>query len=152
MELRKINKEIVDILQELLQKNYDAEAGYKQVMIKAKSSGLTQWLQLKAKQRSEYATQLDAIIREFNGTPANDGTVLGSMHRAWIDLKTTLSSDTDEAILEECIRGEEASVSEYEAQLEKVSEYLPIKDLLYQQLTSIKTALTTVKKLEDVID
>lgn len=152
MELKKVNKEIVDILQELLKKNYDAEAGYKQVMTKAKSPGLKKWLQLKAKQRSEYATQLDTIIREFNATPAEDGTILGSVHRAWIDLKTTLSSETDEAILEECIRGEEASVNEYETQLEKVSDFLPIKDLLNQQMISIKTALEKVKRIEDIID
>ncbi|ALJ05136.1 hypothetical protein APS56_08355 [Pseudalgibacter alginicilyticus] len=151
MELKIENKEIVNVLQELLQKNYDAEAGYKQVMTKAKSQGLKEWLQLKAKQRSEYATQLDNVIRNFNATPAEDGTVLGSVHRGWIDVKTTLSSDTDESILEECIRGEKASVSEYETQLEKVSDYLPIKDLLNNQMTSIKTALNTVKRMEDII-
>tara|TARA_R110002049_G_scaffold309311_1_gene521164 strand:- start:19638 stop:20096 length:459 start_codon:yes stop_codon:yes gene_type:complete len=151
MELKHINQEIVDILQELLQKNYDAEAGYKQVMTKAESPSLKEWLQNKAKQRNQFATQLDSMTRQFNATPAEGGTVLGTMHRAWIDVKTALSSDTDESLLEECIRGEKASISEYETQLKKVSDYLPIKDLLYQQMTSIYTALNTVKKIEDII-
>ncbi|WP_445735446.1 ferritin-like domain-containing protein [Mariniflexile sp.] len=150
MELTNVNKETVSILQELLQKNYDAEAGYKQVMLKAENKLLKNWLQLKAKQRSHFANQLDSLIRDLNATPASDGTLLGTAHRAWIDLKTTLGSNTDEAILEECIRGEKASLSEYETQLEKVSAYSDINNLIYSQLVSIKTALNTVKRLEDI--
>lgn len=150
MEITKANKETVNILQELLQKNYDAEAGYKQIMQKANNSLLKNWLQIKAKQRSHFANQLDSLIRDLNATPANDGTLLGSAHRAWIDLKTTLSSNTDEAILEECIRGEQASVKEYEKQLEKVSNYSDVNDVIYGQLVSVKTALNTVKRLEDI--
>lgn len=150
MELTKVNKETVDILQELLQKNYDAEAGYKQIMQKTEDSLLKNWLQIKAKQRSQFANELDNLIRDLNATPVTDGTLLGSAHRAWIDIKTTLSSNTDEAILQECIRGEQASVDEYEKQLEKVSNYSNINNLIYSQLISIKTALNTVKKLEDI--
>lgn len=150
MEITKANKETVNILQELLQKNYDAEAGYKQIMQKADDKILKNWLQVKAKQRSQFANELDGLIRNLNGTPVVDGSLLGSAHRAWIDVKTTLSSNTDEAILEECIRGEKASVNEYEKQLEKVSNYSDINNLIYNQLVSVKTALGTVKRLEDI--
>ncbi|MDD7886614.1 PA2169 family four-helix-bundle protein [Flavivirga sp. 57AJ16] len=150
-ETLKINKETVEVLQELLQKNYDAETGYKKVMTKANSLALKDWLQSKARQRNTFATQLDSQIRELNATPATSGSVLGSVHRTWIDIKTALSSDTDEAILEECIRGEKASVKEYEAQLEKNEVYSYIGDLLKSQLTDIKNALNTVKRLEDIV-
>ncbi|MEN3322849.1 PA2169 family four-helix-bundle protein [Mariniflexile soesokkakense] len=150
MEITKANKEIVNILQELLQKNYDAEAGYKQIMQIADDEILKDWLKVKAKQRSQFANELDGLIRNLNGTPVTDGSLLGSAHRAWIDVKTTLSSNTDEAILEECIRGEEASVNEYEKQLEKVSNYSDVNNIIYNQLVSVKTALGTVKRLEDI--
>ncbi|MDO7171920.1 ferritin-like domain-containing protein [Mariniflexile sp. AS56] len=150
MEISKANKETVDVLQELLQKNYDAEAGYKQIMQKSDNVLLKNWLQSKAQQRSQFANELDALIRGLNATPVSDGTILGTAHRAWIDVKTTLSSNTDEAILEECIRGEQASVDEYEKQLAKVSNYSDINNLVYSQLVSVKTALNTVKRLEDI--
>ncbi|CAH8281670.1 uncharacterized protein (TIGR02284 family) [Mariniflexile fucanivorans] len=150
MEITKANKETVDILQELLQKNYDAEAGYKQIMQKAENNLLKNWLQAKAKQRGQFTNELDGIIRNLNATPVTDGSLLGSAHRAWIDVKTTLSTNTDEAILEECIRGEKASVDEYEKQLEKVSSFSDVNNLVYNQMVSIKTALNTVKRLEDI--
>ncbi|MCB0448637.1 MAG: PA2169 family four-helix-bundle protein [Confluentibacter sp.] len=150
MEIKNAHEHIVSVLQELLQKNFDAEAGYKQVMQKSENRALKSWLQQKAQQRHLFATQLDFMIRELNATPATDGTLLGTVHRAWIDVKSTLSSHTDEALLEECIRGEKASVEEYEQQLPKVNDYPGIKELLSSQLTTIKSALETVKTLEDV--
>ncbi|MBP0905507.1 PA2169 family four-helix-bundle protein [Mariniflexile gromovii] len=150
MEITKANEETVNILQELLQKNYDAEAGYKQIMQKAENTVLKQWLQDKAKQRSQFANELDGLIRNLHATPVKDGSLLGSAHRAWIDVKTTLSSNTDEAILEECIRGEKASVNEYEKQLEKVSNFSDVNNVVYNQMVSVKTALNTVKRLEDI--
>lgn len=150
MEISNENKETVNILQELLQKNYDAEAGYKQIMQKTETMVLKQWLQEKAKQRSQFANELDGQIRQLNGTPLTDGSVLGSAHRAWIDVKTSLSSNTDEAILEECIRGEKASVEEYQKQLDKVGVFSDVNNLVYDQMVSIKSALNTVKRLEDI--
>ncbi len=150
MEIKKEHEEIVNVLQELLQKNFDAEAGYKQVMIKAENGALKNWLQQKAQQRHLFATQLDCMIREMNATPAEDGTILGSAHRAWIDIKTTLSTNTDQALLEECIRGEKASVEEYQKQLDNLDKYPGVKELIYGQYTTIKTALSTVKTLEDL--
>ena len=150
MEIKKEHEEIVNVLQELLQKNFDAEAGYKQVMIKSENGALKNWLQQKAQQRHLFATQLDCMIREMNATPAEDGTILGSAHRAWIDIKTTLSTNTDQALLEECIRGEKASVDEYQTQLDNLDKYPGVKELIYGQYTTIKNALNTVKTLEDL--
>ncbi|WP_194768423.1 ferritin-like domain-containing protein [Tamlana sp. I1] len=151
METTKNNTETVEVLQELLQKNYDAEEGYKQVMVKTENVALKQWLQSKAKQRSSFATELDGKIRELHGEPVTSGSILGAAHRAWIDVKTTLSSDTDEAILEECLRGEKASVNEYEKQLEKVNSKTEVGNLLEHQLINIKLALNTVKRIEDIV-
>ena len=150
MEIKESHEDIVNVLQELLQKNYDAEAGYKQVMVKSENLALKTWLQKKAQQRHLFATQLDFMIRELNVTPAVDGTLLGTAHRAWIDVKTTLSSNADEAILQECIRGENASVEEYEKQLNALESNPGIKDLLNSQLSTIKAALNTFKTLEDL--
>ena len=55
MNISEKNKEQVDALQELLEKNYDAEAGYQKVMTKAESRTLKSWLQDKAASRSHFA-------------------------------------------------------------------------------------------------
>ncbi|RAJ18023.1 ferritin-like domain-containing protein [Olleya aquimaris] len=151
MKTTQSNQDTVNALQELLQKNYDAEAGYKQVMTKTENQHLKNWLQQKALQRNTFATELDHQIRKHNAEPKTDGTLKGDLHRGWINIKSTLSKDTDEALLEECIRGEKASVEEYESQLENFNNNPEIKTIVQSQLTTVKSALNTVKKLEDIV-
>ncbi|PKG50758.1 MULTISPECIES: ferritin-like domain-containing protein [Olleya] len=151
MKITKDNKELVNTLQDLLQKNYDAEAGYKQVMQKTENQPLKNWMQQKALQRNTFATELDFQIRKHNAEPKASGTLTGDLHRGWINVKSTLTSDTDEALLEECIRGEKASLTEYEEKLERFNEDSEIKTIIQTQLTTVRSALNTVKKLEDII-
>ena len=151
MKTTQSNQDTVNALQELLQKNYDAEAGYKQVMQKTENQPLKNWMQQKALQRNTFATELDFQIRKHNAEPKASGTLTGDLHRGWINVKSTLTSDTDEALLEECIRGEKASLTEYEEKLERFNEDSEIKTIIQTQLTTVRSALNTVKKLEDII-
>ena len=140
MKITKDNKELVNTLQDLLQKNYDAEAGYKQVMQKTENQPLKNWMQQKALQRNTFATELDFQIRKHNAEPKASGTLTGDLHRGWINVKSTLTSDTDEALLEECIRGEKASLTEYEEKLERFNEDSEIKTIIQTQLTTVRSA------------
>ncbi|MBL7560622.1 PA2169 family four-helix-bundle protein [Olleya sp. YSTF-M6] len=151
MKTTQSNQEVVSSLQDLLQKNYDAEAGYKQVMTKTDNEPLKNWLQQKALQRNTFATELDYQIRKHNAEPKASGTIKGDLHRGWINIKSTLSADTDEALMEECIRGEKASIKEYEDQLKNFNTDTEIQTIVQSQLTTVKSALNTVKRLEDII-
>ncbi|HBL80969.1 MAG TPA: hypothetical protein DDZ79_14150, partial [Aequorivita sp.] len=100
---------LVDNLQELLEKNYDAEKGFTKAMKDAKNNNLKKFLQQQALQRNRFATELDQQIRNLNETPKESGSFTGDLHRTWIDIKSAIAGNTDEAVLEECIRGEKAS-------------------------------------------
>lgn len=151
MKISEDYKKQVDSLQDLLQKTYDAEAGYKQVMTKAESEPLKDWLQTKARQRGEFANELDAQIRNFNEQPIEKGSTLGGAHRTWINVKTALSSNTDEALLEECVRGEEATVEEYGEQLKNTNFDPQVQSLITNQRDKVMSDLRTVKSLEEVV-
>lgn len=144
--------QIVDNLQGLLEKNYDAHKGFTKAMEDAKNPRLKGFLQKQAAQRSRFATELTHEIRNLNETPKESGSVTGSLHRTWIDIKSALTGDDDEAVLEECIRGEKASADEYK---EKLSEYTypaNITSVIQKQATEINSTLAKVKTLEDLVD
>ena len=151
MEISEQHKRQVNSLQELLQKTYDAEAGYKQVMTKAANTPLKNWLQEKAKQRAQFANELDAQIRNFNAEPIREGSTIGDVHRTWIDVKAALSSNTDEAILEECIRGEEATLDEYSKQMESETFDPSVHNIIAHQRSKVLSDLRTVRSLEEVV-
>ncbi len=147
-----IHTNLVNNLQELLEKNYDAEKGFTKAMKDAKNNNLKQYFKYQAAQRSQFANELTDEIRSLNETPKESGSTTASLHRTWIDIKSSLSGDKDEAVLEECIRGEKASVEEYEKRLQENRFPTQIESTLTNQKSRIQNTLNKVKTLEDLAD
>ena len=147
---QKTHKDTVNVLQSILEKNYDAEKGYTKAMQDAKTPALKGFLQQQAAQRSRFATAIDYQLRQLNETPKESGSVTGTLHRAWIDIKSSLTGNDDEAVLEEVIRGEKASVEEYQDVLKNHTLAPSIAQELQSQLGDIQGTLNKVKKLEDI--
>lgn len=145
-----IHDNLVNNLQELLEKNYDAEKGFTKAMQDVKNDNLSKFFKYQAAQRSQFANELTNEIINLNETPKESGSVTGAVHRTWIDIKTSLSGDKDEAVLEECIRGEKASVEEYESRLQENRFPSNIENTLTNQKSSIQNTLNKVKTLEDL--
>lgn len=147
-----IHENLVDNLQGLLEKNYDAEKGFKKALENAKDTSLKSFLKHQAVTRNRFATELDNEIRGLNEKPKESGSTTGSLHRTWIDVKTAFTGSDDEAVLEECIRGEKASLEEYEETL-KDNRFPPqIQSVLNNQLSEIRNTVSQVKRLEDIAD
>ncbi len=147
-----IHNNIVNNLQGLLEKNYDAQKGFTNAMQNAESGNLKHFLQQQAAQRSRFATELTNELRNMNAEPKESGSFTGDLHRAWIDIKTAVSGNEDEAVLEECIRGEKASADEYKDRLQKENFPPHISSLLQKQAGEINQTLNKVKRLEDLAD
>lgn len=137
-------------LNALLEKNYDAEKGYKKAAENAKHIGLKNYFNKKAQERYDFGYELKTEIKSFGQPAEKDGSLTGKAHRAWMDVKAALSSDNDESMLEEAIRGEKAAIAEYEEVLGEVSLPLNTKSMLFNQKNHIQQELNTIKKLEDL--
>lgn len=143
---------LVDNLQELLEKNYDAEKGFTKAMTDAKNPQLKNFLKRQAAQRSRFTTELTQEIRNLNEEPKESGSITGNLHRTWIDIKSAVSGNEDEAVLEECIRGEKASWEEYDNKLKKENFPPSISSVIQKQASEINATLSKVKTLEDIAD
>ncbi|QQX75732.1 MULTISPECIES: ferritin-like domain-containing protein [Aequorivita] len=146
------HEKLVDNLQELLEKNYDAEKGFTKAMKDAENSRLKTFLQQQAAQRGRFTNELSQEIINLNEKPKDSGSFTGDLHRTWIDIKSAVSGNDDEAVLEECIRGEKASWEEYEDKLKNYNFPPKISNLLQKQASEIHTTLNRVKTLEDLAD
>jgi uncharacterized protein (TIGR02284 family) len=140
-------------LNEILEKTYDAQRGYANAAENTEHAQLKGWLAQKGARRTEYAAELIGQMKGMNLEPKTDGTVKGDMHRSWMNLKTAVSSDKEEAILEECIRGEKAAVEEYQEVLNNKTELPPsVVQILERQKNEIQATLNEVKTLEDIAE
>ena len=143
---------LVNNLQELLEKNYDAQKGFAKAMDDAKNPRLKNFLKQQAAQRSRFTNELSHEIVNLNEEPKDSGSFTGDLHRAWIDIKSAVSGDNDEAVLEECIRGEKASWDEYDNKLKNENFPPNIANVVQKQATEIHTTLSKIKTLEDIAD
>lgn len=140
----------VQNLQELLVKNYDANKGFKKAMKEAKNPDLKEYLKSQAFRHHRYATQLDKLIHSLNEKPITEGSTVGRFHRIWMDIMIGISDNDDQKILEECLRGQRATMKEYKDKMQNNNFSPEIKEVLKGHLVELEDTLKEIKKLEDI--
>lgn len=146
----KYTEKISNKLNELLEKNYDAEKGYLNSADNVDSSRLKIFFKNRASERSQFAKELRTEILSYGQIPEDSGSFKGTMHRNWMTLKSLFSSNDEEAILEEAIRGEKASYNEYKEVLKEDAFAPSTRKILENQQQKIQAAINTLIVEEDL--
>ncbi|WP_339835787.1 PA2169 family four-helix-bundle protein [uncultured Maribacter sp.] len=137
-------------LNDLLEKTYDAEKGFKKAAENTDHKQLKSFFENKAKQRYDFGHELKVEIKTFGQKVDKGDSIAGKAHRAWMDVKALFSLDSAEAMLEEAIRGEKAAVEEYKEVLEDTSLPSSTAAILRNQKEAIENGLANIKMLEDL--
>lgn len=137
------NDKIIECLNDLLTKAYDAEQGFKQAAANAESHpSLVNFFERQSKMRNIFGHELKAAITQYGGTPDKGSSVLAKAHQVWISVKGALAPDHDgEAILAECVRGETAALEDYDEKLKCPDLPEDVKGLIRKQRDSIASSL-----------
>lgn len=143
---------LINHLNDVLKKNYDASKGYAEAAEKVESPSLKKLFKESSVQRRNFAGTLTNEIIKIGGEPAKEGSALGAAHRTWINVKTSLASNSDEAVLEEVVTGEKAAIEEYESFLEKKDIPMSILTVVEAQKVQVGLLLNTAKNLESLAD
>lgn len=143
-------KEIENSLNDIIQKNEDAIKGYEKAAENANDVGLKNYFRIKSKERKNFLVELKAAAPALDTRDGIDGSVTGSVHRAWMDVKAFFTDDDDESMLEEAIRGDEAAVEAYNEVL--ADTHLPSNaaSVIRKQRNYIKQDLANIRTMEDV--
>jgi uncharacterized protein (TIGR02284 family) len=142
-------KEVSEKLNDLLTKNYDAEAGYKLAKEKVKSSKLQAFFDKQQQERYNFGHELKEEIKSFGEDPDKGTSLKGYAHRTWMNLKSTFTSDNEESILEEAIRGEKTAVEEYDSVIAETTLPPSTKNVLTKHRDNIQSALNKVNVMEN---
>ncbi|WP_194850128.1 ferritin-like domain-containing protein [Nonlabens antarcticus] len=140
-------------LNNILEKTYDAQRGYANAAEVTDHVDLKRWFAQQGAKRTQYAASLTSEMKGMKEKPEFDGSVTGDMHRGWMNLKAAFSSNKDETILEECLRGEKSAVEEYSEVLEHSKE-MPqtVVTILTAQKDEIQSTINQIKRLEDIAE
>lgn len=143
-------EEVGKKLNSILEKTYDAEKGFKKASENVENASLKKYFSIKAQERYDFGHELKTEIKSFNQEIDKGGSITGSAHRAWMDIKAMFSFDDEESMLEEAIRGEKTAVDEYDDVLREISLPTSTKTILESQKSKIETGLHNIKSLEDL--
>jgi uncharacterized protein (TIGR02284 family) len=143
-------KEIISTINGLIETLKDGQEGFRQASEAVTDSQLKSLFSEYSLQRSKFAGELqnEAIsLGEHN--PENTSSTAGAMHRAWINLKSAITSGDDHAVLAECERGEDSAVAEYKKAMEEEELSAPIRETISRQYSDVKNAHDRIKALRD---
>lgn len=148
------NEKIVDVLNDLLQITNDRIKGFSKVEDKVweKYSSLKGDYDHMVSESQQMKTELHELIRNKGGEPDDSGTVLGSIHRGWIDVKNALVGDKAESTLENVVFGEKAAIEAYESALSSGVLCSQCTPTVQKQLQSLRSSYAKFENLEELHD
>lgn len=149
-----INKESIDLLNDLIETSKDGQKGFETSAEDLKNPQLKTYFQTRAADCATAVRELQAEVRALGGDPEQSSSVAGTLHRAWVDLKSLVTGKSDEAILNEVERGEDHALADYKKALEKAREKaLPVNvvTLIQKQLDGAQANHDKVKLLRDQV-
>ena len=127
----------------------DGEEGFRQAAEAVKDSNLKSLFNEFSQQRARFVTELQTEAMNLGEIePEESSSTAGAMHRAWINIKSALTSGNDHTILAECERGEDTAVKEYEEAL-KIDLPAPLDDIISREYAEVKSAHDQIKSLRD---
>ncbi len=143
------NDETLKILDDLIQTAKDGTEGYRLAAESVEDADLASIFTAFSAQREAFVSELQGLAAGFGGDPADSATVVGTLHRGWINLKQAISSNDRAAVLAECQRGDEHAVESYE---DAIGTPLPepVQQILRPQLAFIREALEKIAHLANL--
>src|SRR3954454_21588573 len=100
----------LDVINDLIQTCVDGQKGFEAAAGAVDDTNIKDELVGYSWQRQQFATELKSRLEAFGHDPSEGGSVSGSMHRGWMDLKSAVGANDGRSILAECERGEDAAI------------------------------------------
>jgi len=141
------NDNVVSTLNNLIETCKDGEDGFRTAADGVKKSDLRTLFLTYSQQRAQFAAELQNEVRGLGGDPEERGSVAASLHRGWINIKSTVTGEDEGAVISECERGEDSAVRNYQSAL---NEDLPanIRETVERQYAQVKEAHDRIRALE----
>jgi uncharacterized protein (TIGR02284 family) len=137
----------ISVLNNLIETTRDGENGFRTAASAVKDSHLKALFQRFERQRAEMVRELQSEVKRLGGDPEKMGSVSGSLHRGWINIKSLVTGGDDAAIISEAERGEDAAKRAFEDAL-KADLPAGTRELVQQQSAIVHTAHDEVRALE----
>lgn len=133
-------------LNELIQLCKDSSRGFRLAAGEASDKSHQEFFRAKALERNDFARNLQNVALKIGMVPTRNQSVLGTVHRAWMNLRHVLNPHHEEIPLLECRRGEEHALKVYQDIFEE--HLLPeMEPVLQEQFVSMIETRDTLRNI-----
>mgnify|MGYP000424140385 CR=1 FL=1 len=139
---------LISKLNDLLTLNYDAEKGFIEAGNHVNQKDLVQWFNANATTRRNFQHELKAHIIALGGEPSEGTSFTGELHRIWMDWKTYLPGSKTTDMFDECLRGENKALEDYQEIMNEVNTPVATSAMLNKQVGEINNNIKSLKTLE----
>jgi uncharacterized protein (TIGR02284 family) len=128
----------VSVLNTLIATLLDSVEGYQKSAGEVKNPLLADKFKARGQERQAAVAELQAAVISVGGQPEDDSTVLGGMHRAFLNLKEAVLGTDDKAIINEVERGEDYLKKKFETALGEADLSPAAKSAVNQAWQSVR--------------
>ena len=136
-------------LQDVLTRYVDSRDGYLQASKLVPQKGLAESFELIAQRRDLIASRVAELIQQQGTKPDEDGSVEAGVHLWWIRLRDKMTDQEADAILSECVRGEQELARTLQAALEDEHTLPEHREILSDALSEVNLAMRAFESAAD---
>lgn len=116
----------------------DSIDGYSESAKDAESSRFASMFNERAAERREVLTKLQAEVGRLGGNPEDSGTTAAAAHRGFVNLKSAVTGQDDQAVINEVERGEDHIKNKFEEALRDDELSPQTRSVIEQCFTSVR--------------
>jgi uncharacterized protein (TIGR02284 family) len=142
------HKHDIKTLNSLIETTLDSADGYAEAAKDARSPQLVSLFNERSSERKQVASTLQQCVRSLGGKPEDDGTALASAHRVFVNLRTSLTSNDNKAVVDEVERGEDHLKSKFESAMKDREVSPDIQALISDAYISVRSGHDQMKDIK----
>ena len=149
--MENVKESTIEILNDILKLHNDRIQGYELAINDTNDIDLKALFGKYAEQSRTMVSDLTASIERAGGTVPDGATLLGKVHKAWMELKSALSNNDRHGILNSVEQGEDAILDAYKEAVKDDSHvFMSVRTTLIHQQGEITQAHNHIKALRDI--
>lgn len=141
------NEDHIKLVNGLVETTIDSADGYAEAAKDADAARYKDLFERRAQERRSVASELQDEVRRLGGEAKDDGTILAAAHRAFLNLKDSLTKG-DQAVVNEVEAGEDHIKAKYEKALQDTDVEPQTRAVIEKAWTSVKSGHDQMRDLK----
>ena len=130
----------------------DSVDGYSESAKDVDSPRFSELFLARANERRDVSERLRAEVSRLGGNPEDDGTILAAGHRAFVNLKSTVATRNDKAVVAEVERGEDHLKAKFEDALKDEELSSSTREIIQSVWSSVKDGHDEMSQLKHSLE